>query len=98
MQFATHIAQTRAIVLDLPRPVGFVPTMGALHAGHLALVESARMRCASVVASIFVNPLQFGENEDFARYPRDLAADRALLDAAKVDLIFAPDVATVYPP
>ena len=75
--------------------VGFVPTMGALHAGHLGLVAEARRRADFVVCSVFVNPTQFGPHEDFARYPRDLAADVALLgDAA---LVFAPEQAAMYP-
>src|SRR5665213_224490 len=72
--------------------------MGALHAGHLALVARARARCASVVVSIFVNPLQFGPHEDLADYPRDLERDCALLDGAGVDVVFAPDDAAMYPP
>jgi len=80
------------------RPVGLVPTMGALHAGHLALVERARAECRTVAASIFVNPLQFGPNEDFDRYPRAFENDVATLRAAGADLIYAPDVATMYPP
>jgi pantoate--beta-alanine ligase len=88
----------RAAVVALPRPVGFVPTMGALHSGHLKLVAEARARCASVVASVFVNPLQFGENEDFARYPRSFDADRAVLANAGIDVLFAPDLETMYPP
>jgi pantoate--beta-alanine ligase len=78
--------------------VGFVPTMGALHPGHLALVTEARRRAACVVVSIFVNPTQFGPHEDFTRYPRDLAADVARLAPLGVDWVLAPHVADVYPP
>lgn len=78
--------------------VGFVPTMGALHEGHLALVDEARRRSDLAVMSIFVNPLQFGPSEDFARYPRDLARDRALAEARGVDLLFTPSAEAMYPP
>lgn len=77
--------------------IGFVPTMGNLHQGHLALVEHARRRCGAVVASIYVNPLQFGENEDFAAYPRTLDADRAALEELGVAAVFMPDESTMYP-
>lgn len=77
--------------------IGFVPTMGNLHAGHLRLVEVARQHCDRVVVSIFVNPMQFGAGEDYTRYPRTLEADQAQLAARQVDLVFVPEVADMYP-
>ncbi len=78
--------------------VGLVPTMGALHEGHLALVDEGRRRADEVVLSVFVNPLQFGPGEDFERYPRDLGRDRALAAARGVAALFVPPVAVMYPP
>lgn len=78
-------------------PVGLVPTMGALHAGHQALMTAAREASESVIATVFVNPLQFGPNEDFGRYPRTLDADVARCEAAGVDVVWAPSGADVYP-
>lgn len=80
------------------RTIGLVPTMGALHAGHLSLVEAARQAGDFVVTTIFVNPTQFGPNEDFQRYPRPLEADLTALRAAKADLAFTPDLGEIYGP
>jgi pantoate--beta-alanine ligase len=80
------------------RSVAFVPTMGAIHAGHVSLVHRARRSADRVVASIFVNPLQFGPNEDFARYPRPVRRDRALFAGAGVDLLWEPATEAIYPP
>ena len=78
--------------------IGLVPTMGALHEGHLSLISRARQDCSKVFASIFVNPKQFGPNEDFAKYPRALETDTEKLAAAGIDAIFAPEAAEMYPP
>src|SRR5262249_30185406 len=79
------------------RTIGCVPTMGALHAGHASLIRAARAKTDFMVVSIFVNPTQFGPNEDFSRYPRTLDADRELCAAVGADLTFAPATAEMYP-
>ena len=101
MPLVTAIADLRAWVRGrraAGERVALVPTMGALHEGHLALVDEARRRAPRVVMSLFVNPLQFGPGEDLARYPRDLAGDRALAASRGVDVLFAPEAAAMYPP
>jgi pantoate--beta-alanine ligase len=94
------VAELRAVVSAWRRAgdtVGLVPTMGALHRGHISLVEAARAACTRSIATIFVNPKQFGPREDFSRYPRQEERDRALLEAAGCDLLFAPPVGEMYP-
>jgi pantoate--beta-alanine ligase len=98
MRTVRTVADVRAAVAAVPRPVGLVPTMGALHDGHLSLVAQARATCATVVVSLFVNPAQFDEQADLAAYPRDEERDAALLAEAGADLLFAPPVGEVYPP
>jgi pantoate--beta-alanine ligase len=97
----TLLVRTRAELMaaldSLEGPVGLVPTMGALHAGHAALLEQARRTCVSVVVSIFVNPLQFGPTEDLATYPRTLEDDVAMCEKCGADVVWAPSVADVYP-
>jgi pantoate--beta-alanine ligase len=100
MRTVTTVAEVREHVSrwrDARERVVFVPTMGNLHAGHVSLIEAARRHGERFVASIFVNPMQFGPNEDFAHYPRTPAQDAQMLEAAGCDLMFMPDVGEIYP-
>jgi pantoate--beta-alanine ligase len=98
MKLVRGIAELRTARSQLTNPLGLVPTMGALHDGHLSLIRRARQDCASVVVSVFVNPTQFGASEDLSAYPRDLARDAALAERAGADVVWAPQVEDVYPP
>ena len=105
MSRAVPVAETIVALRDFVRArrargerIGLVPTMGALHDGHLSLIETARRRAKRVIATIFVNPTQFGANEDFSRYPRTFDADCARLATVEADLVFAPSVTEMYPP
>ena len=100
MEIIDSRVRMRSIARELrraKRTIGFVPTMGALHAGHLSLVRAARKKCDTVVVSIFVNPAQFDRAEDLSSYPRDLARDAALLADEQVDYVFAPAADEIYP-
>lgn len=98
MLVATTVSEVRQALAKRERPLGMVPTMGALHEGHLALVRKARSENATVVVTIFVNPTQFAPHEDFDNYPRDLERDRRTLEAEGTDVVFAPSSEEMYPP
>ncbi|MDA1035900.1 MAG: pantoate--beta-alanine ligase [Chloroflexi bacterium] len=97
MQQVSTVADLRALVAAMPRPLGLVPTMGALHEGHLSLVRRAREDNKTVVATIFVNPTQFGPTEDLGRYPRPLERDLSLLAGEHIEVVYIPSTDAMYP-
>jgi len=92
-----QMKQTARVAQNAGRLIGFVPTMGALHEGHLSLVRAAKQLCSPVIVSIFVNPAQFGPGEDLEKYPRNLERDCAMLESLGADCVFAPEAAEIYP-
>lgn len=97
MQVVTSVADLRQARAGQSGKIGLIPTMGALHEGHAALIRAAKESCEHVVLSIFVNPLQFGASEDFDKYPRDFDADKEMAQKLGVDTLFAPDIEEIYP-
>lgn len=96
MKVITSIEELQSLRKELSGPVGFVPTMGALHEGHISLIKKARVENEIVIVSIFVNPTQFLANEDLDKYPRRDAADKKICELCKVDYVFMPDINTMY--
>src|SRR5688572_1872420 len=97
MKVVSSLDELKAALLSLDAEVGLVPTMGYLHEGHLSLIRQAKDECKSVVVSIFVNPAQFGPNEDLSKYPRDLEHDLSLIRPLGVDLVWTPSPEIMYP-
>jgi pantoate--beta-alanine ligase len=97
MKIVETLEDLRLVRSDLQQPVGLVPSMGYLHEGHLSLVRQAHQECASVVVSVYVNPAQFGPNDDLRKYPRDLKRDLELLRNESIDMVWAPTDEIMYP-